>query len=375
MNIKHIVLDANILVKNYNFNSEDLVQLIKLKDFFGAKLYLPKVVKDECIGNYENEAKELRFSIKSHFSKYKKILVDIEKTKFDEGLLIDSLSHLSEYYKPRLEQFIINNNIDILDYPSISHEHIVERIYAGKIPFGKDKCSEKGYKDYLILCTIKELESNIPEDEYILIYTKNLNDFVNGNAQKGKNEIISIDHECETDRVRITASVSAILNYFSKNIKLKENADLISDHQKFGDLVGNTILANSIIEEEVYGLFGFEPTNIKNEIFTLKSVNVSFNDKLSFLEVTGECKIQFLCNFKMNPFLYEDMNKTFVFYEKVDAILKEKNYKEDEFWEVSFYDFSYCQEFEFNYTDFSFNKEKGLDNLDDYSLMITKLNL
>ena len=58
MKINHIVLDANILIKNYNFDSEDLIQLIKMKDFFGAKLCLPRVVYDECVGNYEQDINE-----------------------------------------------------------------------------------------------------------------------------------------------------------------------------------------------------------------------------------------------------------------------------------------------------------------------------
>ncbi|EJB8544231.1 DUF4935 domain-containing protein, partial [Vibrio parahaemolyticus] len=133
MKIKHIILDANILIKNYNFDSEDLVQLIKMKDFFGAKLCLPRVVYDECIGNYSKDINECHNSLKSSFLKYRNVLVDIKKTKFDSEIILSSLSGMSVYYKATLDQFISNNSIDIIEYPNISHQKVVNKIYKGTL--------------------------------------------------------------------------------------------------------------------------------------------------------------------------------------------------------------------------------------------------
>ncbi|WP_025523565.1 PIN domain-containing protein [Vibrio parahaemolyticus] len=372
MKIKHIILDANILIKNYNFDSEDLVQLIKMKDFFGAKLCLPRVVYDECIGNYSKDINECHNSLKSSFLKYRNVLVDIKKTKFDSETILSSLSGMSVYYKTTLDQFISNNSIDIIEYPNVSHQKVVNKIYKGTLPFGKDRCSEKGYKDYLILCSIKEYMEKIPSDESVIIYTKNLSDFLKGDAKKIKDKILHIERECELENVYVTSKVDLMLSEFSKTLKLRDRSGLVKDHKELADLIGDKILAEAIINNDVYGDVFFQPQNIRKKISTLSGISVSVDEDVEFLELTGKCKIQFLCDFELNSFFGIHDNEEFVFYDKVVNFIKTKGYSEDVDWEFSFSDFSYCRTFDFTYTDYNFTKAKELNNLDDGMIMASK---
>ncbi|MDH0345722.1 PIN domain-containing protein [Aeromonas dhakensis] len=375
MKIKYIVLDANILIKNYNFDSEDLIQLIKMKDFFGAKLCLPKVVYDECIGNYSKDINECHNSLKSSLLKYKNVLVDIKKTKFETENILNSLSKMSVYYKTALDLFIKNNNIELIDYPNVSHQDVVNKIYKRTLPFGKDKCSEKGYKDYLILCSIKNLQGKTSPDESVIIYTKNLSDFLNGNAKNINDRMPHIERECELENVYVTSKVDLILSEFSKNLKLKNHNDLIKDTQKLADLIGDAILGESIINDEIYGDTLFQPKNIRKKISTLSDFCVNIDEDANFLELTGKCKIQFLCDFELNSFFDVHNNEEFVFYDKVASLIKGKNYLEDDFWEFEFSDFSYCRTFDFTYADYDFKKDKELDNLNDGLIMISRSDI
>lgn len=343
-----------------------------MKDFFGAKLCLPKVVYDECIGNYSKDINECHNLLKSSFLRYRNVLVDIKKTKFETESILASLSEMSVYYKMALDLFISNNSIELIDYPSISHQDVVNKIYKRTLPFGKDKCSEKGYKDYLILCSIKDYKEKIPSDESVIIYTKNLSDFLNGDAKNIKDRMLHIERECELENVYVTSKVDLMLSEFSKTLKLKDRTSLIKDHQKLADLIGDAILGESIINDEIYGDSFFQPQNIRKKISTLSGCSVNVDEDAEFLELTGKCKIQFLCDFELNSFFDVHHNKEFVFYDKVASFIKKKNYSEDDVWDFEFSDFSYCRTFDFTYTDYDFKKDKELNDLSDGLIMISK---
>ncbi|EJB8544336.1 hypothetical protein MW369_004886 [Vibrio parahaemolyticus] len=163
-----------------------------------------------------------------------------------------------------------------------------------------------------------------------------------------------------------------MLSEFSKTLKLRDRSGLVKDHKKLADLIGDEILAEAIINNDVYGDLFFQPQNIRKKISTLSGVSVSVDEDAEFLELTGKCKIQFLCDFELNSFFGIHDNEEFVFYDKVVNFIKTKGYSEDDDWEFSFSDFSYCRTFDFTYTDYNFTKAKELNNLDDGMIMASK---
>ncbi|MCY0788946.1 PIN domain-containing protein [Morganella morganii] len=186
MNIKNLVLDSNFLMRDVNFTSKDIVLLITLADYHKLKLIIPSVVYDECVGRYNVETTALRGSILSLLSKYKRKIVDIEKARIDDTGIIDKLNEVSSYYIYSIERFIKNNNISKVPYPSVHHDVIVKKMYEGKLPF-KNERVELGYKDFLIVNSIKE---HLDQGDVTVILSENAKDFCDGNVsnscEKGK---------------------------------------------------------------------------------------------------------------------------------------------------------------------------------------------
>jgi hypothetical protein len=360
MNIKHIIIDANILIKKYNFDSAELIKLVKLKDYFDLNLHLPKVVYDECIGNYKEDADECYVSLSKSLRKFQTILVNIEKTKFDSDGLLKSLQSLSIYYQPKLDSFLSKNNINILPYPNVKHEEVVKKIYDKTLPFGHSKCSEKGYKDYLIVKTIEEFNSYSDDVEgAVVVYTNNISDFVKGNSKDLKNRLLPVDNEINLPGVYVTSSLDSIIDKLMEDfsttiLSVKDNYESMSDE------IGNAIVGNILLSEELYGSALFEPDEIKNKLFSLSNIVVEKSDDGTFLEMRGKIKVQFDCNFTVSSFGDEYENECFIFYEKIKAVIKSKGYEGEEFWEIKFSDFQYCRVFNFSYTDFEFNDSEKL---------------
>ena len=216
-----------------------------------------------------------------------------------------------EDYRNYIEKLFTSHGIKILSYPSISHESIVDRIFKKLKPFDQN---EKGYRDYIIWCTIKEAMSWSECYKYIFI-TKNKKDFcMNDNSQ-----------DIHTDYINDIPSFKEILIYTSLNqyvqnhmisyddlIHLMSKNDirsrLISLHQQkiFNDTVdvlNSEIVLNALLKEDSKkGVFHILDYNIIKQDF----FNSSETDRLyeSQIDITVQVNFQFNIKSEMSTYTY-----------------------------------------------------------------------
>lgn len=357
MEIKNIILDSNFLIKDYNLNSHETILLIKLKDYYKINLFIPDVVYDECIGNYKKEASKAHADISANLDKYKKILIDIEKTKIDQDNLMKYLAHLSDFYKPQLDRFIKNNNIKKIPYPSISHEHVVKKMYQGELPFRQDK-TEVGYKDYLIISSIKE---HISSSETTVILSKNSKDFCSLDAEIKGNALIPFSKHLDTPNVYLVKSITELSNMLSTELNL-EHINLPWKLHEIEDLLKSTI-DDPMYSSEIYGdlfVLNVNTQKIIVSITDLQAQQPEIQD--GYIEITGRAKIQMDFSFEVNQFSYDSIDKSFIFYDAVIEGMKKYKYDEngEDFWEIKFNNNNYCREFDFNIIDFDYKTGKSI---------------
>lgn len=356
MDIKNIVVDSNFLIKDYNLNSHETAQLIKIKDYYKLNLVLPEVVYDECLGNYKKDSLEAHAAIAADIEKYKKLLVNIKKTKFDHAGLMAGLSKLSDYYKPKLDKFIKNNNIKKLPYPTISHRSIVEKMYQGALPFRLDK-TEVGYKDFLIASSIIE---HLDPKDITVILSKNAKDFCTSGSHNGKKELVPVSESLGMGSVYLVETIDALSAVLSKNFgRASVNPPWSREEvESFLSASIDDVFYNS----EIYGSFLLIPININNVIVSIKKLEAQQADiENGYVEIIGRARIQMDCSFELNQFVFSTSDTEFVFYEAVIGAMKALNYTDDDFWEIQFDDYNYCRDFDFSITDYEYRPGKSLE--------------
>lgn len=182
MNNYILVLDTNVLFVNYDkkpdffdFSFSPALENIKREveglELKNIKIGIPSIVWHESIKqNLEMHDKKLS-DFKSNMLKYKLPEVDIYlKEKFDYE---NYIKEKFELYKKQL----LNNNedIQIFELPIVNRskfEKIIDRALDKKAPFGgKEKNSDKGFKDVLIWESILQYK-RIHKNDTIIFYSK-----------------------------------------------------------------------------------------------------------------------------------------------------------------------------------------------------------
>lgn len=171
----YIVLDTNILNISYNKNAAyDSFYLNKLYDEIVAaisennfkdkvQLLIPQLVIDELyihkVEAYEKEIKEL-----NRIERNMSTLISIKYQ-------YDSTEEYRKFMKEKIQEFLfINENLTVIP---VCNEHyfkdIVEKSIKKEAPFeGKEKCSDKGFKDAVIFYSIIDFAIRHPGTYFYL---------------------------------------------------------------------------------------------------------------------------------------------------------------------------------------------------------------
>ncbi len=197
----NVIFDTNILMNTNDFhcNSDEFKFLFDNIFLSFSSYYIPQICIDELVNKYKNEIckkyheiqkliRKLGFEINSEqFSRlqinktvdkfYSEINDCIKKSnnrlELNNSIQVEIEKNVEDY-RNYIEKLFTSHRIQILSYPSINHESIVERIFKKLKPFDQN---ENGYRDYIIWCTIKEL---MLFDEFCYEYifiTNNKKDF------------------------------------------------------------------------------------------------------------------------------------------------------------------------------------------------------
>lgn len=357
MKIKNIVIDSNFIIKNYNINSSETELLIKLKDFHSINLLIPEVVCDECNFNYKKEVYKAHADILSTLEKHKDTIVKIEKTKINQEEFMMQISKASEYFKPKIDRFITNNGISLIPYPKINHKNIVQKMYEGKIPFKEDK-TEIGYKDYLIISSIKE---TVNEEDTTVILTRNIKDFCTDESIKKQSLLIPVAGHLDLPNTYVVNSVKNLSEFISIHTENHETETPFSNKEVEEFVKG--LVTNCLYEHEIYGDLSLVDGNITNLFASILEIKtIQHDDSNEYIDINGKVKIQMDYSFTLNNFIYEMMSENFVFYNEIKKVIELSKYKEGEFWEFKFNDYNYCRIFDFSISFFDYDKGKKLED-------------
>lgn len=356
-----VVLDANIIASSTSLSSPQINYILKVSHYLGIKIYIPKVVYDECLAFRKREIINEVANINSAISRYNKKVPNSKRCYLSPDFLSKKTDIALEVYKKILNRFLKENRISIIKYPKTPHEEIVERIYSREIPFIHSE-SEKGYKDFLIIESIKQ-EIGPKTDGDVLFITENIQDFCGKNPKPCNEESIFNGNKAEAgEKIYDLAKSFNFKNIFvARNINVAINRTLSSpediDFKRLfldkSENIGRNMLQSAIISRDIFGdpLFSIGDHNngkIKNLCVTFESISTSKDDE--YLEINGIINIVFDCDFHIDASEFCLLDNSFVFKDEISKLLNLGDYfDEPDFWKFDAHDMHYSKKFRFAY--------------------------
>lgn len=362
--IKYLVLDTNILYKDYDFRSNDLRKLIKLCSLYQVKVCIPQIVIDECLGQYRKEFKKALDSFNTSCNNISRILGDKYINKFPVEDFKKFVTQRESLYPAAFKKFIEDKSIEVMPYCDISHQDIVNRMYNSKHPF-PDKDMEVGYKDYLI---VKSVLEHIKDNDAI-IYTKNIKDFSKDLNDK---EINKLHPDYDAANCLVSSSLPSIIQkLYDGNTSFRAYKLDNKELEDFIDKITASMIDDILFKHDLYGELSFEPEIYRDTIYSqlVNDPTIEHDDDLNTFTISGKIKIQFYCKFQMNNYEFDLYDDEFYFHKLVSDLINKKDRKPDSEWQYIFHDVFYSGIFEFNYDLFDAPK-KPLSEYDEHALSI-----
>ncbi|HLO55646.1 MAG TPA: PIN domain-containing protein [Saprospiraceae bacterium] len=205
------ILDANIIISDFRLTSPDSKILLEAAKNKNIELFIPEIVLDEIF----NKFTERLLDAKSKIDKEKNIIKKLTNLDLIDEFSLDQIENIAQEYKKYIIKIFDDNNVKILNYPSVTHKEIVQKAIKKLKPFNS---SEKGYRDSLIWENVKDLMpnlgTNIANPEVIFV-TNNKKDFCENENDLHRELITEIkDAELDLDSIKVINS----LNEFSRDI-------------------------------------------------------------------------------------------------------------------------------------------------------------
>ncbi|MCP1598992.1 rRNA-processing protein FCF1 [Aeromonas caviae] len=365
----NIILDTNILHKDYNLRSNDLKKIVKIAGIYKTNICIPQIVIDECLGQYTKEFNKTLRELSDIQAKLSRILLDKKANEVAFDKLLSSIKKKESEYKTWLESFIKDKRINIVPYSSVSHQNIVNAIYSLRHPFTENG-KEQGYKDYMLALSVMEKYPNSKS----IIYTKNIKDFAG--AKQEKSIIVGLHPDFSFDNCKITDNLPSLIQALHKNNNHLSKSN-ISEVQieSFIEQLVDDLLENILYKDELYGELVFDPVINKNTLYhqVLDELIIEGDSENDLFSISGKLSIDFTCNFEIDNYDMMMFDENFVFYDIVEKMASKK-YKDDDEWKINLYDIRYKATIEFTYDLFDAGKSP-LDKYDEYSLIINRLTV
>ncbi|MFB2904922.1 hypothetical protein ACE1BH_08245 [Aeromonas jandaei] len=252
----------------------------------------------------------------------------------------------------------------------ISHKDVVNKIYEKNQPFNNEKVSEKGYKDFLIVESIREYLQHNALDGKAIILTKNEKDFIGNNSDKEKHSIIPIATTFNLDTVYVASSPAILFEELKLNLENKDTGkNIIKDKELLSKLIRVAIIKDyQSISTDMFGVNIFD---IFLDQFKCKVVDftINFDEELDILEVSGIIDLFAYCSFSIDNYDVKSFDKDFPFTNKVIERINSKSLSLKDDWVEEFNK----SEFMFNYIDFEYSKNNFHKEIDPSFLSISKI--
>ena len=139
--MKYIVLDTNIIVKNFWMDNASFSALLSNYKVTAEKLIIPQVVVDETECQHEKKIEEQLSKISKSLSELERYLYNFDLS----GLIKKRREELN--YSEHLNNILNKHEIEVIAYPSTEHQSIAKKAMRRSKPF---KRNGEGYCDALI---------------------------------------------------------------------------------------------------------------------------------------------------------------------------------------------------------------------------------
>jgi predicted nucleic acid-binding protein len=301
------VLDANIIIADFRFNSTDSKILLESSKKGNIDLYVPEIVLDEVFNKFEERLAEAQSKTDKELSVIKKITNTKVKNKINEDFIDEKVTE----YKKYIYNLFDKNNVEILKYPNVPHKKIVYKAIKKIKPFNTN---EKGYRDALIWENIKSLMPetgiNIANPDIVFI-TNNKKDFCESENDLHRELIKELEEEyLDIESIKVYNN----LNDFSNNIKqlffIQENSfKKRIESGKIEDFDLENMVLTSLREE----LNNSDISEIESIPHSYQDSTVRFIEKIDNLKIkdirklnSTEYLIDLTCNAEMTIDFYMD---------------------------------------------------------------------
>lgn len=173
----HYIIDTNFVHLDYYLKGTFITILCQSSEVLRHKVYMPMIVFDELVKQYREEIEE-------QIQKARDIENDVRRlTEKRVELNLKELEKCIDNYPTLLARACEEQEIEILPYPQVPHQEVVQRELHKRKPFREFEHGTTGYRDTLIWETVMELCEKMRYNmDKIVLLTNNTLDF----GAKGK---------------------------------------------------------------------------------------------------------------------------------------------------------------------------------------------
>lgn len=138
-----IIIDSNIYCADYHMTSSDFKVLFAGLSASDHRLFVPRVVLDEVVGNFRRELVTVRGRLAKVQSGYRRLTGgDLSASISDSDV-----ERMTEEFRAEMGARLAAFPTTLLSYPEVSHEALVKRAINRERPFSE---AGSGYRDALI---------------------------------------------------------------------------------------------------------------------------------------------------------------------------------------------------------------------------------
>lgn len=280
--MNHIIIDTNVIHLDFKLNKARIVTLCNTSTILGHEIFIPEVVIDEIVKQYDEKAEEYINSFNTALKK----LSDLSTSPITQTP-IDAKGFISNY-RNELNNRIKQLGIGIIPYPNTGHKIMVARELGKKKPF---KDSTKGYRDALIWDSVMEHTQKYSSNCGIIFLTANSKDFADKDKKGLHADLIAdcVSNGIPTTSIRLVTDIQNFIDneIILRSTELKEKFNQLQQDGGLGDIdfiqliqdyISKDMLDNLISSNDFDSYPGYAPGLYENpEISSIEKVSCSFN--------------------------------------------------------------------------------------------------
>ena len=259
-----VILDTNIIFSDFHLKGAKIKSLCESVKLTGDTVHIPKVVVDESVNKYWEKILECKLVIDREMSNFKRLTGRVVgDNPISKEFTLEEFRQYKDIFEKRLRELGIN----IIPYPSISHQELVKRDLARKKPFQE---TGKGYRDALIWESVKSIceESlSLFENPKIIFVNKNHKDFCEKGLLHPDLKEDLVNNGINEDDVRVIEDIEIFIREYikPKQTILKKIQEKLNTNKQHNKIDLNTEINNRITDFLLHREFDHEESPFRQE--------------------------------------------------------------------------------------------------------------